>query len=418
VIRSPWVVLPLLAVASAAESPKQLEVRVAQSPPRLFAQRGTAITYYVEGPKASRLREVRFPLAPLLEGKSAPDREFVLLAFSNGRYWPIPWQREGDALRARVTPGLSYVVATALDEHLRRSLAVVCRLRRAWSVAAQRAVVPKICTQILCASEPFYASALAVEFGPGTFDPGSLTGWLGGWRQIPRDLCAACTGGLGGPNLEPPTLECVTVGEPGGSCSQGSLLLQDEFDADTPGAPPAASPPGAPPDDAVAATGSVHVVSPAPWGGKAVRIERSTQQTRLDGILGDGAASSGSYCLHFRGEAEAAESSISIALLDAQGRRAWGLTIGPSGSHVSSGSVGGPLDLSAGAGSHQFRFETDLDLGRFDVFVDGTLKGSGLELSDADFAAPERIRFEYVPMIVEGFAGACLIDDLVVRRTH
>jgi hypothetical protein len=131
----------------------------------------------VEEPKASRLREVRFPLAPLVEGKSAPERDFVLLAFSNGRYWPIPWQREAEALRARVTPGLSNVVATVLDEHLRRSLAVVCRLRRAWSVAAQRAVVPKICTQILCASEPFYASALAAEFGPGMFDPGSLTGW-------------------------------------------------------------------------------------------------------------------------------------------------------------------------------------------------------------------------------------------------
>jgi hypothetical protein len=417
VMKPTWIVLPLLAAASWGQPPQPLELRRVELPPRLFAPGRFAIAYHVEGPATPRLQEVRFPLGPLVGGRASRGGDFLLIGLSNERYWPIPWQREGEALRARVTPGLSYVIAQAPEEHLRRSLAMLCRLRVDGLTPREAAIVEKVCTQILCSPDAFYGSALAGEYGPGLFDSGPFPRRLGGWRQIPRDFCAACTSGLGAAALLPLTIECVTARE-SASCSQGSELLHADFEADTPGASPGVSPPGTPVDDAIAAAGSVQVVSPDPWGTRAVRLERSSVEARLDGILGAGAASSGSYCMSFRGFAEAVEASIGITLLDAAGRAAWHLTIGPSGSHLASGSVASPLDLSLSAEPHQFRFELDLDLGRFNVFVDGTLAASGLELLDAGFAVPQRIHMDYVPMILEGFAGAYVVDDLVVRRTH
>jgi hypothetical protein len=417
VMRPTWIVLPLLAAASSAESPERLKLRLVELPAGLFAPGGSAIAYSVEGPATPRLQEVRFPLEPLIGAKTDGDRDFALLALSNGRYWPIPWQRHGEALLGRVTPGLSYVIARAPEEHLRRSLAALCRLGRPGGTPPDRTTVQKICTQILCAPDPFYGSALVAEYAKGPLGTGLFPRRLGGWRQIPRDLCSACATGLGSTDLWPLTIDCVTAGE-SSSCSQGSILLHDDFEADTRGSSPGASPRGTPPDDAIAATGNVKVVFPAPWDTQAVRLERSVVETGLDGILGAGAASTGSYCLSFRGFAEETEAGIRISLLDAQGRAAWHLAIGPSGSHLSSGSGAGPLDLSLSAGPHEFRFDIDLDLGRFNLFVDDTLVALGLELLSADFTTPERIRMDYIPMIVEGFPGAYVMDDVVVRRTH
>ena len=294
---------------------------------------------------------------------------------------------------------------------------MLCRLRVGGLTRHEAVTVERACTQILCSADAFYGSGLAGEFGPGLFGPGPFPRRLGGWRQIPRDFCEACRSGLGGEALLPVTIECLTAGE-SAPCAQGSLLLQADFESDTAGAPPAAAPSGPPSDDAIATTGSVHVVSPDPWGTKAVRLERASTETRLDGVLGAGAASTGSYCLSFRGLAEVVEASVGIALLDAGGRTAWHLTIGPSGSYLSSGLVASPLALALTGQPHQLRFELDLDLGRFNVFVDGTLAAWGQELLDADFATPERARMGYLPMILEGFAGAYVVDDVVVRRTH
>jgi hypothetical protein len=394
-----------------------LVVKPTDVPRSQLGTSGSVIAYRVEGHAAARYGQVRFPLASLAKNQRG-DASFLVLVHSNGRYWPVAHRRDGEVLIADVTPGLVYVIARAPDFRVRTSLNLWCRVKVASEERGERrALLPKICTQIFCAPDVMSPAAFAREFGDWGFTPdGFPPGGIGGWRVSPPDLCATCTQQPPGPVGEPPavTLECSPP--PMQACTAGVALFSDNFEADTIGAQPRTSPAGLPTDDSVSVAGDIVVVSALT--GKAARVTRAVVESHLDAVVGSGASPHGSYCVSFQGLA-AGDVSATLSLLSSGGQPAWRLQTGPGGSSLVSG--GPPVSLSAflPAGTpHRLQFASDLDAARFNLAINGETVATSLPFLDAGFTAPARLRFEYIPMIVEGFPGNYTVDDIQIRKTN
>jgi hypothetical protein len=67
---------------------------------------------------------------------------------------------------------------------------------------------------------------------------------------------------------------------------------------------------------------------------------------------------------------------------------------------------------------HRFRSEVDLDAGVFNLSIDDVVVAAGLPFLNSDFTAPERLRFDYIPAVLEAFPGTYVVDDIVVRKTN
>jgi hypothetical protein len=418
-----WTALAGVLAASlvlAEEANSTVTVKSADLPVGLFAGEGSAIAYSVEGKPRYRYTRAVFPLERLRRS-SDRNQDFLLLAYSNGRYWPVSARREGDALVAEVTRGPLYVVVEKPIDHLTRTFDLFCRFRAAAEERAdRRPFLPKICTQILCSAAKVDAQTLLTQFGVPGLDLGPGNPTYGGWTTVPQDLCAECTRPHpGGDPPAPPTLSCLTLDT--GACSAGTPLFADDFTADAPGSAPSTSPPGPPADDSLAYQGSVSVASVPAFGGNAVRIARSVAaDSRLDAVLGAGATDSGVYCISFRGQTEIADTSIDIGLRAPNGSEAWHLRLGGSGSTFVSGGAG-TWDLApylpSGA-PHRFRIALDLSAGLMTLSIDGATVASGLPLLSPDFTIPERLRFNYIQMLLEGYPGQYVVDDIRVRRIN
>jgi hypothetical protein len=50
--------------------------------------------------------------------------------------------------------------------------------------------------------------------------------------------------------------------------------------------------------------------------------------------------------------------------------------------------------------------------------IDGATVASGLPLLSPDFTIPERLRFNYIQMLLEGYPGQYVVDDIRVRRIN
>ena len=67
--------------------------------------------------------------------------------------------------------------------------------------------------------------------------------------------------------------------------------------------------------------------------------------------------------------------------------------------------------------SRIFRFDVDLDVQRFDMFVDSNLVVSDMPLLDTTFDVPSDLRFETGQCILECFPAEYTVDDVRVTKT-
>jgi hypothetical protein len=136
--------------------------------------------------------------------------------------------------------------------------------------------------------------------------------------------------------------------------------------------------------------------------------------------MGAGATASGAYCVNFTVSAtDLQDASARISFESAAGAKAFQLIVGYDQAELVSGNPSSllPGDFSTG-NRHTFRFDIDLDLQRFDVFLNGSRVHSGLPFVDPGFDVPTGLRFKYIPCILECFQGRILVDDIVIRKTN
>lgn len=372
---------------------------------------GAAIAFRAAGKNGTVIRDAEVSTRPLLSRGVKATAGFQIYEESGGYYRAIAHRQRGDRLVADIVAGKTYLIAPVYTGHLRASLFALCRL----TIEEPRrrvADIPRICTQILCAPELFSAGSLAKTYGPlpGDLDP-SLE--LGGWSRIPQDLCGACTRAGNGPG-ELPTLSFVCPAAPTPACQQGEVLFNDDFEADTIGSAPAASPAGPPPGDAVSVSGDVTVVAAS---SKAARLRRGNSHAQFDGAFDSGATASGSYCVKFTGQAgDNMREPVLFTFNAANGARAWQLTIDSDAAKLTGGGVDFNLarDFTV---PRDFRFDVDLDLMQFDMFVDGVQVVSNMAFLDTTFDVPSELRFELGQCILECFSAEYTVDNFRVTKT-
>ncbi len=381
------------------------------APKNLVFSRDRAIAYRVAGKAGTVIRDVEFSTRPLISRDVKAPAGFAIYEQSGENYIAVAHQQRGDRLIADVIAGRTYIIAPALTGHLRVSLLALCRL----TIEEPRrpaADIPRICTQILCGSQPFLAGSLVDRFGslPEGMSP-SLE--LGGWDPIPRDLCEACTRPGGGSD-DPPTISLVCPAAPAPECD-GQVLFNDDFESDSVGSAPASSPAGPPPGDAVSTSGNVTVVNAA---SRAVRLSRSSQPAVFEGIFGSGATDTGSYCVRFVGQSGVdMREPVIMTFNAANSASAWQLVIDDNEAVLTSGGVRFIL-LRDFTVPRSFRFDVNLDLKRFDMFVDGTQVVSNMPFLDTSFDVPSDVRFETGRCILECFTAEYTLDDVRVTKTN
>lgn len=386
-------------------------------PADLLLPEGRALAYRVSGPPRERLAGVRLPTGALARQRDDTG-ELLLLRRSERGYRAIAHRSGAEAIFADLVPG-DYVLVPRPVGHLARSLGMLCRFTRP-KAQPPGIRLPKICTQILCGGERFRGADLGREYGVPL--PDDLARYeFGGWGG-PTDFCRECTRLPAGDfEFEVPTLECLGGGED--VCEDGTPLLTADFEADTIGQPPSASPVGAPADDILSFDGQVEVVGGAT--NKAVEIERAGAASlppgnfaRLVGTLGAGADDSGRYCVAFTLGPREVTSPLIVTLESAGGLEAWQMLVGQGDASIAGS---GPAALLSNWGittTHDVRFDVDLGAGVFDASVDGSRVVSGQPLRHAGFDVPAHVQFRYLPTIVEAFNGRAVIDDLRVRKAQ
>jgi len=372
---------------------------------------GQAIAYRATGKTGTVIRDAEMSTRPLLaRGVKAPAGFQVYEQFGSN-YRAIAHRERGDRLIADIVAGKTYIVAPALTGRLRESLAALCRFTIE-QPHRPPADIPRICTQILCQAQRFSAGSLAKTFGPLP-DGMRPSLELGGWNPIPRDLCATCTRPRGEPADEP-TFRVVCPAAPTPACDAGQVLFNDDFEADTVGNAPAPSPAGPPSGDAVSVSGDVTVVNA---GSKAARLKRGNLPAIFAGILDTGATAAGSYCVKFTGRAgDNMHVPVVMTFNATNGARAWQLEIDNAGAALTSGG-GRVVFLRDFSVPHSFRFDVNLSVRRFDMFVDGNQIVSGVPFLDTTFDVPSSLRFEVLQCILECFPAEYTVDGVRVTKT-
>lgn len=84
---------------------------------------------------------------------------------------------------------------------------------------------------------------------------------------------------------------------------------------------------------------------------------------------------------------------------------------------LTSGATSSSVVLDDFTTPHQFRFDLDLDLGVFDMFIDGNAVASGLPLLDSSFDVPEKLQFTMGICILECFESTWTADDIAITKT-
>ena len=387
------------------------KVHLVDLPKQLLLPEGVAIAYRAPGKEGMPIHGAEFSIQPLLlRGVKAPAG-FQIYEEFDGHYHAIAHRQRGDYLIADIVAGRDYIIAPALTGHLRTSLAALCRIvveeprRRATDI-------PRICSQILCVPEPFSVADLAETYGPlpGSLDPLMV---LGGWYPVPRDLCEACTRPRSHPD-DMPTLTLVCPTQPASECNSGQVLFNDNFEADTLGNAPSSSPAGPPPGDSISVSGDVSVVAAA---SQAARISRGSSPAVLEAILDSGATATDSYCIKFKGQAmDDMREPVVVTFNSNNGASAWQLVISDDEARLTSGGVQFVL-LRDFTIPRSFRFDLDLGLRQFDMFVDGTQIVSNMPLLDSSFDVPSDLRFETGQCILECFPAEYTVDDVRVTKT-
>ena len=374
-----------------------------------------AVAYRVTG-KSSRLTDVRLPLPPEL--RKDADARHLLLAVSNGRYWPVAHRMDGDAIVANLAPG-DYVLGVQPAISIGRAMDILCHVQGLTvdkSTSVRNTFLPKICTQILCGNTFMTEKDFVAQYPELGLD-GVAPGGIGGWTTPPGDICATCTmTGRWTADFTLPTIQCVSrAGDPG--CSGATVLFNDNFEADTVGAIPT-TPAGAPPDDSVATTGSVLVTNSAALGSKAAHLARGgLAGVNFNAVLGSGATTTGTYCITFRVAIEAGAAALDMSLRSVTGQVAWNLYLGDDGWQLYAG--GTPINLPGslvGSAAHRVRFDVDLNIRRFNLVIDGTTIAAGVPFQNSAFATPALVRFHYYPTYLEALPGRADVDDVQVRR--
>jgi hypothetical protein len=384
-------------------------------PADLFVARDQAVAYRASGSAGARIENARLPIPAEGALHAAMADGLVLVTQSNGRYRAIRHRMTQDAIIADVIADKTYVVAVRPAGHLRTSLAALCGVTIVQRPRPPRVSIPKICTQIFCTPYAFTEGQLYRDSGMEP-SPINASTRLGGWISPPGGWCAECTGRRFGdsPDSEPTvhTIECPRVSQ---ACETGQSLLRATFDADTLGGSPSTSPGGDPVDDQLNMTGSVKVVTISGTN-KGAQLDRTAAaETSLVGEIGTGASTAGAYCMGFRLKVIDGQTAISVRLLDDSSRYGWQLRVDHVGAQLVTPT--GSVTLPVTGEDHVYRFDVDLDLRRFDVFVDGTLAESGIEISESTFAIPHQLRFSIIQAILEAFPGAYVLDDISLRKT-
>lgn len=387
-------------------------------PKELVIQQDQAIAYRIGGQPGKVVKGAKFSIKPLLTHSKKTPISFEIYAQQGEHYHLIAHQRQGSNLVADAVANKTYIVTSAQTGHIRVSSAALCRLTLSHKRPPRE--IPRICTQILCAAQPFQAEALIEEFGPlpNGLSPSQM---LGGWGPIPGELCKICSQPAYGPG-DKPKLSYICPGPAPSACSDGQVLFHADFETDTVGSIPNPSPAGPPPGDSIVSNGNVSVVNAAT---KAVRVQRSfsglpanPDESSLVGVLDTGASSSGSYCIRFTGNSGNNMHYPAWTTFNSiNGAAAWILQIDDDHVELVSGSgrTEFPGDFSV---PHEFRFQVDLDLQRFDFYIDDVRVATNRTILDTSFDTPSEIRFGTGSCILECFPVSLTIDELQVTRTN
>jgi len=408
----------LLMFAMALPACRLVRIKQVQLPSGVFAPEGTAVAYHIDGKAGSTLNDVRLPLAPLTKKSIDDSGGYLLFTHSNGRFRAIQHRQSGDALYAELLAKRTYIVTPLPFGHLGLSLNTFCRFTER---PRTRREIPKICQQIFCTQEVFAENLLREKFGAPNDIIEMTQGILGGWI-LPGPVCELCTKPAVTQLQQstPPTFECFSLSD---RCTQGTPLLQADFETDAVGLSPSSSPAGTPPDDRLIVSGDVVVVALPSSGENAVQLTRTSQvitTTQLDAIMGAGARASGSYCVKFTvTTTDIQDASARISFVSTTDKEAFRLLIGKDEARLVSGNPTSflPGDFSAN-NLHTFRFDIDLDLHRFDVILNGSVIQSGLSFINPDFDSPMGLRFRYFECMLECFEGRILVDDLAIYKTN
>ena len=398
--------------STAKSTSRPSRVEIVDLPKGLVLPYGHSIAYRIPGKTGIVTRGAELSTQPLLDRGVKAPAGFQVYEQSGRNYYAIAHRQRGDHLIVDAIAGRIYLIAPVYTGHLRESLAALCRftIEKPHLPVAE---IPRICTQILCGQQRFTAANLAKSFGPLP-DGMRPSLELGGWSPIPRDLCASCTRPRGAGSDESPTISLVCPAAPTPACDGGSVLFNDNFEADTVGSAPSPSPAGPPTGDSVAVSGDVIVVNA---GSRAARLKRGNVPAIFTGNLDVGATGSGSYCVKFTGQAGSDMREPVVMTFNARNSaRAWQLVIDNDTAELTSGS-GHFVFVQDFTVPRSFRFNVNLDVQRFDMFVDGIQIVSSAPFLDSTFDVPSDLRFETGQCILECFPAEYTVDDLRVTRT-
>ncbi len=381
-------------------------------PENIFLPLKNAIAYRATGKKDDNLRDAKLSLIPLLKKDTHKSKSFDVYALDNDLYRKIKHKRRGSELVIDMIADKTYVIVESTVGHIDTSLNTMCR----WSMKKKRWPVidlTKICTQILCSADQFSEKVFFNQYDIPVGPEDGIPAALGGFNPIPRDMCNRCTQGIPDDSLDPPEWEFICKDPVMSPCDSGELLFKDNFESDTAGNLPSSNPSGAPIGDQLYLSGDVTVVNN---GSNLVRLNRTVSFAVLDAITTENATSDGSYCIKFDGQAvDEMGTPLIVTFQSTNGVDAWQLIISHDQVILSGGgsNVTIPGDFTA---MRNFRFNLNLDLHTYDMYLDNQIVVDNFPLIDSTFESPFKLKFMMGKCILECFEASYLIDNIQVTK--
>ena len=425
--------LILAGVCGCPNGQTQQRVQPISLPKTIVALEGKAGAFRVTGKPGQVYPATEIPIAKIgLEGGESAGAGYYLVSYEEPRVRQRAHRWRGESLYADLRGGETYVVFEKPVGHLKdayRVLGEILKVRKEL-MRPDVNIMGNICHEILCAPDMIQAEALFDKYPTlGKFrDRLNFQGaWIGGW--IPGasgSICDQCTTFRG--RRATPVIPDLTTWLAWLTERYKGPVFSDTFDHDTAGNPPSGSPPGDPDDDSVTSSGSAEVVESSVTGSRALKLTRTTQDSRLNCILGKGPHDSGTYTVQFDAYAgDHDDYPLSITMKCSSGASAFRLQFRDGKYTLYSGdgeedltgifggmfgSVGpfGPEEL------HNVRIEIDMDEGTFSIFINDIPVAINRSFLNSGCKDLDSLEFSYGKMILESRDGTYFVDKIHIEK--